>query len=418
MSKLAAVVVTTVEPAAIPFKQFYTTFYKCSRQRAYGLIASGELDTFLDGSKRMVLIENARKCVAHLAAKGGAVSPEVHAQKSAAGRRASKRYARCAGWRQNPRPRDEPWAVRCRLHGARRADEGRRRPRSAKGGAMNAGTQAVDERTAIQSDGLPAHVVERIAAYTPEVRAVYELNFAMLRECGFDEQAATEAAHNKAMGINVGVGETIFRKTNGKARDGDAAENNGEHLRRIPLQEFISSQVKIEYLIDDFLRRGWLYSLTGTTGSGKTAVGVALACHVELARTFAGKETQPGKVLYIAGENADEVRERFIVAGEKLGKAVNIDVIAEPFLLNERVPELVESIGNHHDVPGHRRYRSSNIAKRRSGGKLQFRAHGARAPVAPAYPRGKPADRSRPVPPDQGRGQRLARTPRRRRFPE
>ena len=37
------------------------------------------------------------------------------------------------------------------------------------------------------------------------MRAVYELNFDMLIECGFTELAAAEAAHNKAKGIDVGI---------------------------------------------------------------------------------------------------------------------------------------------------------------------------------------------------------------------
>jgi hypothetical protein len=73
-------------PLAITFKDFYTREYPCSRAAAYNILKSGELETFRDGNRRMVLYSKAREFVERRAAAGGAVSPEESAAKSAAGK--------------------------------------------------------------------------------------------------------------------------------------------------------------------------------------------------------------------------------------------------------------------------------------------------------------------------------------------
>jgi hypothetical protein len=73
-------------PLAISFTDFYTREYPCSRAHANNLIKRGELETFRDGNRRMVLYSKAREFVERKAAAGGAVAPEESAQKSAAGK--------------------------------------------------------------------------------------------------------------------------------------------------------------------------------------------------------------------------------------------------------------------------------------------------------------------------------------------
>jgi hypothetical protein len=75
-----------LEPLAVSFKDFYTTLYHCSRAGAQQLVASGELVTFLDRGRRMVLMEEVRAFVARKSKNTGAISPEVSAMKSRAGR--------------------------------------------------------------------------------------------------------------------------------------------------------------------------------------------------------------------------------------------------------------------------------------------------------------------------------------------
>ena len=74
-------------PLAITFRQFYEREYPCSRARANEYVRTGELDSFLDRGRRMVLYSKVREFVARKASAGGAISAEVSEQKSAAGRK-------------------------------------------------------------------------------------------------------------------------------------------------------------------------------------------------------------------------------------------------------------------------------------------------------------------------------------------
>lgn len=74
-------------PLAYTFKMFYETVVPMSRAKANQLAASGELETFLINNRRYVTRKAADNLIAKKVAAGGAVPPEVSAQKSAAGRK-------------------------------------------------------------------------------------------------------------------------------------------------------------------------------------------------------------------------------------------------------------------------------------------------------------------------------------------
>ena len=76
-----------VPPFAISVHEFRTRFYPMSRTSATELVKSGELPTFMDRGRRMILFEAARQYVERKAAAGGAIPPEVSEQKSAAGKK-------------------------------------------------------------------------------------------------------------------------------------------------------------------------------------------------------------------------------------------------------------------------------------------------------------------------------------------
>jgi AAA domain len=102
--------------------------------------------------------------------------------------------------------------------------------------------------------------------------------------------------------------------------NGHAGANQGEH--KSPLiqssSEFTASFVPPEYLVDGLLQAGFLYSLTGATGAGKTAITLRLAASTALGMVFAGRETTKRRVLYLAGENPVDVRMRWIALGQQM----------------------------------------------------------------------------------------------------
>jgi hypothetical protein len=82
--------------------------------------------------------------------------------------------------------------------------------------------------------------------------------------------------------------------------------------------EFIAGFVPPEYTVVGVLIRRFLYSLTGQTGAGKTAITLRLAASAALGQLFAGRETKRCRVLYAAAENPDDVRMRWIALAQHM----------------------------------------------------------------------------------------------------
>src|SRR4051812_150300 len=82
--------------------------------------------------------------------------------------------------------------------------------------------------------------------------------------------------------------------------------------------EFIAGFVPPDYLIDGLVQRRFVYSLTAPTGPGKTAVALFLCACVALGRPIGEYQLEPGRVLYLAGENPDDVRMRWLAMAEAM----------------------------------------------------------------------------------------------------
>jgi hypothetical protein len=98
-------------------------------------------------------------------------------------------------------------------------------------------------------------------------------------------------------------------------------------------REFVAGFVPPEYVLVGILQRRFFYSLTGQTGAGKTALCLLLAACAALGRDFAGRETKCSRVLYLAAENADDVRMRWIALAQNMD--FDIDTI-EVFFVEGR----------------------------------------------------------------------------------
>jgi hypothetical protein len=77
-------------------------------------------------------------------------------------------------------------------------------------------------------------------------------------------------------------------------------------------KEFVEGFVPPDYLIDGVLQQGYLYALTGRTGAGKSALMLLIIQSVSGGLDIGEHEVRQGKVLYLAGENPDELCMRWI----------------------------------------------------------------------------------------------------------
>lgn len=85
--------------------------------------------------------------------------------------------------------------------------------------------------------------------------------------------------------------------------------------------QFLAGYTPPDWLWDGILQRRFIYSLTAKTGHGKTAVALLIA-QVVAARdrrdaTIGGHPVDKGTVIYFAGENPDDLRNRMIAADAK-----------------------------------------------------------------------------------------------------
>jgi hypothetical protein len=78
-------------------------------------------------------------------------------------------------------------------------------------------------------------------------------------------------------------------------------------LKLLTAGEFIKALKAPDYLIDGIMQRSRLYACTSLTGHGKTAVAVYLAAMIATGRSIGNAETTQGRVIYLAGENPDDL---------------------------------------------------------------------------------------------------------------
>src|SRR6516165_2335843 len=84
------------------------------------------------------------------------------------------------------------------------------------------------------------------------------------------------------------------------------------------LATMLKNYVAPDYLIEDLFKRGYVYSLTGLTGSGKTVVALFLAMQVARNANIGERVVKGGRVAYFAGENPDDVTQRLMVMTDGL----------------------------------------------------------------------------------------------------
>lgn len=115
--------------------------------------------------------------------------------------------------------------------------------------------------------------------------------------------------------------------------------------------EFIAGFVPPDYLIDGLVQRRFCYSFTAPTGSGKTAVALLLSATVALGLPIGDYFVERGRVLYLAGENPDDIRMRWLAMAEAMDfdiGAIDVHFLPGVFKLSEiasKIRDEVEKIG-------------------------------------------------------------------------
>lgn len=143
-------------------------------------------------------------------------------------------------------------------------------------------------------------------------------------------------------------GEDALRDAIDGARE-HASETKGKLL--CSSGQFISGFVPPDYVVDGILQRRFIYSVTGKTGSGKTAILTFVAASVALGRPLGLSFVEPGPVLYFAGENPDDVRMRWLALAQQMDFAIDeIDVHFIPGVF--KISELINQIRDEVEVLG------------------------------------------------------------------
>jgi hypothetical protein len=118
--------------------------------------------------------------------------------------------------------------------------------------------------------------------------------------------------------------------------------------RILSSREFVAGFVPPDYLVHGLIQEGFLYSLTGATGSGKTSVTLRMAASIALGKDFAGKKTKRRRVLYLAAENPDDVRMRWIALAQQMDfliDKIEVYFIEGVFRISEMTERIKTEIG-------------------------------------------------------------------------
>ena len=110
-------------------------------------------------------------------------------------------------------------------------------------------------------------------------------------------------------------------------------------------EAFVAGFKPPEYTIEGVLLRGYLYGITGKSNAGKTAIAVSLAACVGAGKSFGRHQSVVGRVLYLAGENPEDIRLRikaYCVSMFLPDAFNNVTFISRSFSITQHFEELME----------------------------------------------------------------------------
>ncbi len=157
-------------------------------------------------------------------------------------------------------------------------------------------------------------------------------------------ELAERVRHNA---LNGGMARDVMREARAQL-DALAEESPVARatLSAVDFHAFLAGHRPPDYVVRGVIQRSYLYSLTGRTGHGKTAVALRIAIAIARGEPLGPHDVEPGHVLYLAAENPDDIRSRLLLAVEHLGlqQPLPIQFIDRPFDLKTRTDELLASL--------------------------------------------------------------------------
>jgi AAA domain/RepB DNA-primase from phage plasmid len=183
-----------------------------------------------------------------------------------------------------------------------------------------------------------------LARYSTEERA--RADFARL-------WAKYGSARAERRDAGAAIAASLTAKVPGKAANDNvpATTKPDRYPGMVSSGEFVRGFKPPDYHVDGISQKGYLYSTTAMTGTGKTAVLLLIAALTMLGKPLGDREVEKGRVVYFAGENPDDVRMRWIAMAHHLDfdpDVVDVHFIAGTFgvaEMFERIKRDVEKIG-------------------------------------------------------------------------
>lgn len=121
------------------------------------------------------------------------------------------------------------------------------------------------------------------------------------------------------------------------------------------LKEFIEKRrCENKYVVEGIFEFGKLYAMVGEPGAGKTAVSLKIGADVCMGQKSFGRETHKGMVVYLAGENPDDIcgRMQGLIAQKTLCDNANMIIWDQVFDIKKDGIEVLSELDEHAEKVG------------------------------------------------------------------
>jgi hypothetical protein len=163
---------------------------------------------------------------------------------------------------------------------------------------------------AFDASGKP-HATPLVSSMAHGVTTIFHLKKDLSHiEVNITAAKAAQYARSAEAGVQVPV--EAIEPHGGAVAAAGASEVRAPVARKVfRAGEFMSEMTPKFWILQRVLAKGWLYALAASPGAGKTAVALLLTLRAAMGREFMGRKVTKSKVLYLCGENPQDVRGRF-----------------------------------------------------------------------------------------------------------